>query len=451
MGSPNVIAYAAFILWIPFCVYAFRKLRPGMAGTLTVLGGILFLPEVAEINLPALPPFGKAHVTSIGAIVGALVAGRGRGRRSVGFFMKLAFIAMPISAACTALANTDVLRYGSTMLPGLGLYDAFQWTVTDVLVIAVPFYLGQALIRSDRDLQDLWRILIAFGLIYVPLVLFEIRMSPQLHRWIYGAGQLADFQQARRGGGFRPMVFTAHGLALAMFLFQASVASTTLTKIGVTKIWKLPMRGVAVALPVILILCKSLGAALYMVFSVAMVWLTKPKNQVRVAAIMGVFCLLYPTMRASEVFPAEALVDFAKEHAGEERAQSLEFRFENEAALVRRAQERFIFGWGKYGRASVFDMRTGEELAVRDGAWIIHLGERGLVGFFWFFGLLLGPVFMAARRLRRVRAPENVVMFAALTLVTGISTLDLLPNGLFNPTPFFLAGALYGLMPGRRT
>ena len=55
------------------------------------------------------------------------------------------------------------------------------------------------------------------GLIYVPLCLFEVRMSPQLHNMVYGFAQ-HSFGQTVRGGGWRPMVFMQHGLAVGLFM-----------------------------------------------------------------------------------------------------------------------------------------------------------------------------------------------------------------------------------------
>ena len=51
------------------------------------------------------------------------------------------------------------------------------------------------------------------GLLYVPLCLFEIRMSPQLHKLVYGFHQHI-FAQTFRFEGWRPTVFLQHGLAV---------------------------------------------------------------------------------------------------------------------------------------------------------------------------------------------------------------------------------------------
>ena len=43
------------------------------------------------------------------------------------------------------------------------------------------------------------------GLVYAPLCLIEMRLSPQLHRWIYGYMANA-FAHSVRGEGYKPTV-----------------------------------------------------------------------------------------------------------------------------------------------------------------------------------------------------------------------------------------------------
>ena len=68
------------------------------------------------------------------------------------------------------------------------------------------------------------------------------------------------------------------------------------------------------------------------------------------------------------------------------------FRFDNEAKMLERATQRPWFGWGTYCRACLFDPWSGDQTSVRDGAWIIQLGNYGIVGFVGKFSLLLFPL-----------------------------------------------------------
>ena len=73
----------------------------------------------------------------------------------------------------------------------------------------------------------LLRVLCLAALAYSLPTLFEIRMSPQLARWIYGF-LAQSFDQTQRAGGFRPVVFLQHGLWLALFMAMAALSGLAL-------------------------------------------------------------------------------------------------------------------------------------------------------------------------------------------------------------------------------
>ena len=75
-----------------------------------------------------------------------------------------------------------------------------------------------------------------------------------------------------------------------------------------------------------------------------------------------------------------------------ERAESLQFRFEQERLLLDHAWKRVWFGWGRFGRNRVYN-EEGKDISVTDGRWIITMGSFGFVGFAAEFGLLALSVF----------------------------------------------------------
>jgi hypothetical protein len=154
----------------------------------------------------------------------------------------------------------------------------------------------------------------------------------------------------------------------------------------------------------------------------------------------------YPALRSSGRFPTQDIVEFA-DRLSADRAHSLNTRFMNEDALYERASERLWFGWGGFGRNRVYN-EYGKDVSITDGEWIIRLGGRGIVGLVGSFGLLLGPIFIARRRIRKIVAAEDRRVLDAMTLLVALSAVDLLPNGMFTQFPFFLAGALAGLAHG---
>jgi hypothetical protein len=70
------------------------------------------------------------------------------------------------------------------------------------------------------------------GLAYVPLCLFEIRMSPQLLSMFYGS----SIWSGTRFGGFRPHVFFHNGLELGMWMTAVSLAAWWLWSCGALKV-----------------------------------------------------------------------------------------------------------------------------------------------------------------------------------------------------------------------
>src|SRR6185295_5313888 len=260
---------------------------------------------------------------------------------------------------------------------------------------------------------DLMKAFVVGGLVYLPLVVFELRASPQLHAWVYGYHQ-HSWLQVLRDGAYRPMVFMHHGPALALFL-----ATTSLLGFGLAKA-RDKLRGFsvfpcAVALSVVLALSHSLGALVFLVALVPLVWLTSPRMQLRVAVLLAALLMFYPMLRAYDLFPTKMLVNWARS-ISEDRAGSIAFRFFNEDMALKRALERPIFGWGGFDRMFVFDKATGEEISTLDGAWLITYCSSGVLGFVARFGLLTYPIWRAYRRVKRVPHKSDQILLAAVGL-----------------------------------
>jgi hypothetical protein len=145
-------------------------------------------------------------------------------------------------------------------------------------------------------------------------------------------------------------------------------------------------------------------------------------------------------LRLSGIFPVARMLDtFASVQA--ERADSLAFRFRHEDALLARARERVLFGWGQYDRNLIHNDQ-GRVVSVTDGHWIICVGVNGLAGFITNFAPLLIPVFLTRRHLALLADERSKLVMAGLAFTLTILTVDLIPNGLYDSYPFLIAGAL---------
>jgi hypothetical protein len=101
----------------------------------------------------------------------------------------------------------------SSLANDLGVYDGLSQSLEQTIVWGVPYWIGRAYFTDFKALRDLALGIVIGGLIYVPFCLVEMRFSPQWHTWSYGYFQ-HDFTQVFRFGGYRPVVFMEHGLAV---------------------------------------------------------------------------------------------------------------------------------------------------------------------------------------------------------------------------------------------
>jgi hypothetical protein len=446
VSQAGAVAYAALLLWIPISLTLFFTMPRNRAALLTIFGGLLFLPQLAWFKIPLLPPLSKQSIPYLCVLLGYSL----RARRRVWsppkeWWVTLLTVIMVVGGAATGLTNGDVLTYGKwhhVVLPGLDFKDGMAIGLGQALDAAVPFFLGTVVVREGQDLEDLLAFLAAAGVVYSFFALIELRLSPQLHAWVYGYHQHPDFLQTLRFGGYRPMIFMAHGLAVALFFAVSALSATALLRTR-RRVWGVSARWVSRWLAFIVVICKSTAAIVYSAVALPLTMFASPRARQRIASWLALFVILYPALRHANLFPTEGLLSAAR-LLGEDRAGSMEFRFENEEELLKKARERPWFGWGLSGRNEGYD-EGGSVSTTTDGAWIISVGSTGIVGFLSLFGLLVLPIFVSRRRSRKLEDESQRDMLATLSLIVAITAIDLIPNGLFSNYPFFLSGALLSL------
>lgn len=449
IGAQGPVATAALVLLLPLTLFLFAGQRLARAAALSAFAAVLFAPEIAYFKLPSLPQFTKETIPYFCMALGTLMQSpRLLFRARFGFGPEVLAIISLIGTIFTASGNKDVLVYGTyitTVLPGMSLNDGLAMGMADVFKLGIPFFIGRALFRTSKDLEDLVRVIVGYGVFYCLFIFIELRLSPQMHPWVYGYAGHQDFLQVLRWGGYRPVVFMTHGLALSLVMFHVTLLATALAKVKIS-VWKvLKPKTLAMALFVVLILCKSTGAILYGLVVVPLVWWGRIKTQLRFAAVAAGLALVYPALQAADLVPVRAMLSIA-EAISPARAESLAFRFENEEVLLEKARERVLFGWGSYGRNSLYDPEMGKPVTITDGHWIILLGTRGVVGLLTAFMLALYPVYLLRKRLRYITDRKDQILLVALALMVTIGVVDLIPNGLFNNYPYFVAGALTGVI-----
>jgi hypothetical protein len=442
MIHPNWVAYLALLIWPVVGIYLYGTFPIGKATLWTILGGFLLLPVGTEIKISGIPAFDKSSIPNLTALLLSSVCAARLPKVFRGFGIAEALITvMLVGPFITSMLNSDPIRIGITYLPGVGPYDALSAAAAQ-FIFMIPFFLGRQFLRNQNDNAEILRVLVIAGLTYSLPVLFEIRMSPQLHFWIYGY-MPTDFIQEVRDGGFRPVVFLGHGLLLAFFMMSTTVASAALWRTRYRIADYFSAGAIIGYLSVVLLLCKTASAAVYAVLLVPLVRWATPRMQFRIATLLVCIALAYPLLRANHLVPTTRLLEAANSLSAD-RAQSLRTRFENEDELLVRAWQRPWFGWGRFGRNRVYNGWNGGDSSITDGYWIITIGQFGIIGFLAQFGLLGLTVFQAATTLKFAEIRYEAEYLSALALIVAIGMIDLIPNSSIRPWTWLLAGALLG-------
>ncbi|MDO9526790.1 MAG: hypothetical protein Q7J57_14835 [Gemmobacter sp.] len=439
---PNALAFLALLIWPIVVVVLFRRMPIERALIWSILGGYLFLPPVVAIDLPAVPPIDKMSIPALSAyLVCTLMLGHKvplLPQSITGRALFALFIVAPIG---TALTNPEwIMVPFHPPLSGLTLYDSLSIMALQAFVL-MTWALARRFLATAAAMRELLIALVVGGLIYSIPMLIEIRLSPQMNVWIYGYFQ-HSFEQMMRNGGFRPIVFLAHGLWVAFFAMTALLAALALARHEPPKDRK-RLLVAAAYLGVLLVLCKSVGSLIYGVALAPVVLVAAQRNMIILAAAMAVFALAYPMLRIGGYIP----VDWLLEQAGRispDRQQSLQFRFDNEALLLEHALKKPWFGWGGYERNLLHDDITGRVNTISDGRWVIIFGIFGWTGFIAEFGIQALPLLLLLREVRVLKPAAIAAPLGALALIHGVNMIDMLPNGTLTPLTWLIAGALLG-------
>jgi hypothetical protein len=437
----NWFSTIALLLWPITAAVLFSSLPLGKAILWTILGAQLLLPVHETIKFQMIPEFDKDSIANLCILVGSLIVSR-RALRILGGsgLISILIVVYLLGPFLTSEQNSDPVVAGELVLPGVGLYDAFS-AAEHAFILLIPFFVARQFLWREADCKNIFLILVSAEVFYTIPLLFEIRFSPQLHYWVYGYYPTEFQQVVREGGAFRPMVFMGHGLSAASFLMSATIASTALWQARI-RLFGQPAGRITAYLGLVLIVCRSLGATVYCAVLAPLVRFVRPEIQMRIAVLLVSIALIYPALRAFDLFPTGLLVNAAGS-VSSDRATSLKARFDNEDKLLAKALQRPVAGWGRFGRSRVYDSE-GRDTSVTDGYWVIALGEFGFIGFVAEFGLLAMTVFRASSALKFCESKTDRVFLSALSLIAAINILDLLPNSLLVPGTWIICGALLG-------
>lgn len=411
----------------------------------TILAGFLLLPVKTGFDAPGIPNLDKTLIPNLAVLAWALIFARFKvialPRNKVLVGLMVLYVTSPLF---TMLNNQAPLQLSVSTLPGMTLYDALS-LIFEQLIELIPFLVAYNAFKTETDVREVLKALVMAALAYSILILWEVRVSPQLHSQIYGFFP-HSFSQQFRAGGFRAVVFLGHGLVVAIFVAISTVAAIGLWR-NRTRVLGLPGIAYSAYLMFVLILCKSVGA-LVLAFAVGLAtYLLRFRTMISILAISGLIIAAYPALRGANLFPISTIANISADFSSD-RASSLQTRIDNEEILLEKAAQKPIFGWGNWGRDRVYKTHwTGTfdyDATVTDGTWIIVISTFGWAGYIACFGILAYPTARAFRYRRQfAKFPSFVILLAVL--VTNL--FDLLPNSSLTPITWLIAGTLAGFTP----
>lgn len=431
----SFVAGLALIAWAPLVLVLFSTLPARRAVVVTCIAGWLLLPEAAFRIEGPLPDYGKVAATCLLPLLAALAFDR---RRVLS--LRPIPLDLPLFVWC-------LCPLASSLSNGFGLYDGLAAALEHVLLWGIPYVLGRVYFADSPGARELTIGIVLGGLLYVPLCLLEVIKGPQLHAIIYGFA--AGDTQAPRLLGWRPVVFLRTGLAVAMWMVTASLASAWLVATA-RRIPTVALRLSMLALFIATVLTQSLNAWALLFVGCLLLWcLRRPEGLLRsVPSWLLVASLLAwpPVYVGARIFgfsTGQSLVPLVA-RVSRERAASLEYRVQSERRLIDKARQRFWVGWGKWGNARV-DAPLGQYGTVPDSLWIIAFGDHGYTGLAAVLFTLLLPLaalWVACPVTQWLRA--EVAPLAFLAVVVALFGIDSCFNAMPNPVYLLAAGAVSG-------
>lgn len=435
----NILIPLVLFGFLPFALLLFVALPARRAIAATFILGWLFLPVGTTFALPGLPDYSKYTAIGIAAVLGAVLFDSGR------------VLSFRPSWYDIPAAVMLVVPFFSSVTNGLGAYDGVSQVFSTFCMWIAPYFLARIYYSDLEGARDLALLILIGALIYVPLCLWEIKMSPQLHRTVYGFFP-GNFGMTRRMGGWRPNVFLEHGLAVGLWMCCAAVVAVFLWRSRSPRsVAMIPMFVVVLILSAVAVACKSFGAISLMVIAIAVGVIAKWLRLHWLVVLFILVPITYMILRATGLWDGHELIDLARDIGGGERGGSLMVRTRNETVLVQKALRQPLFGWGTWGRNRVSIEETGFR-SVTDALWVIVVGQRGLVGLLAMMGmLLLPPILHISRWGRSALTHPMLAPATALCLVLIMFVCDTLFNGFISPVYLLAAGAVMGLSPTAAT
>ncbi len=245
-----IISFGSILFFL--ALFAFLPKRRALL--ISFIGAWLFLPVIPDkaYDIENLPEVSKLFVTCAGILLAVIIFDFKRLRSFRPAWLDLPMLIWCLAPIASSVSNCLVEGaqlaacfnpFAVTTAPSLGydlgLYDGLSEAFAQTIQWGIPYLLGRLYITDLEGIKELGLGIIYAVIAYTPFLLYEMRMSPQLHRLVYGYHQHL-FHQTFRFGGWRPMVFMNHGLMLALWVMAGTVLSFWMWRAGSISHLKMP-------------------------------------------------------------------------------------------------------------------------------------------------------------------------------------------------------------------
>ncbi|MEM7624442.1 MAG: O-antigen ligase domain-containing protein [Planctomycetota bacterium] len=431
------IAQGVLWAWLPLVMLFFLWMSPRRAVISALLVSWLFLPQLGY-TLPLIPDYTKTSATCYAIILGALLLDP----KSRILSFKPLWIDVPMAVWCAVPLLTSINNE-------LGLYDGASTMLDRTVQYGMPYLIGRLYFRTPDDAKDFCIGILLGGMVYVPLCLYEVRMSPQLHNMLYGFSPMTDWNMAQRWGGWRPTVFMRHGLAVGVWMAAAAALGFWLWRTKAIKdLFGVPMWVAAPLMILTAILAKSTGAIMLFFGVSAAMFAVRYLNTkaFMYALLLGV--PLYLFTRVTQIFDGETFAQWlgSLSPALDDRASSLEYRMVHENYIVGHTAARPFFGWGGWGRAFEVYIPRYNSRAVPDSMWIRSYGQNGIIGLVSLYAMyIIPPIVLLSKLKTREWASAKIAPVTGLAMISLIYAMDALFNTMLNPVFIVATGGVAGM------
>ena len=437
-------AWIALFGWIPLVLCLFMVLPPRRAAAVSIVGAWLLLPPYS-IAFPGLPDYSKETAATFGALLATAIFCPQRILAFRPRWFDLPMVGWLLSPIASSLDN------------GLGLYDGLSGSLIVIVGWGFPYLLGRLYFSDFEGLRELTLAIVIGGLAYIPPCFFEFRMSAKLLPAIYGFGGIGGV----RYGVWRARVFFWTPLECGMWMAAAALTAWWLWRCGLLRrIGSIRFGPGLLALMIATaFLCGSVGAIILLLGGVVILWASTRFRTRLLLGTLALFGPIYAGVRIPNLWSGQQVVQLATTWIGKDRGESLAYRLQNEVVLIAKALERPIWGWGGWGRFTVYGLydESGvfhpepdklEHQVPYDGMWLVVFGTQGIVGLIlWHLVLELPPLLFVLRFPVHLWSHPRVAPASLGAALVGLYMIDCTSNGYLNVIYVALAGGLIGLRP----